>query len=319
MINKILRITSFGVRNVFADRKVKSNLNIELNSTNSGEFIFCFFGEFGYGLTTWLPFLNQVSINTGIKLKTCGLNGSSVFFSNFSDNHTEISIKSLNMMGNDRGHGEIYQVYRSVRKRFPKEKIIFPTVGITINGTEWKNTSLHMNFDFRCGNFINLPPLPSQDNCTEPNGRKKVVINIKDYHNWGNDAIRNYYTEEDLLKIVRRHSEDDIFINYPSLPREDSSSGYFRVNLPKAPNIVQASSIYKNCKTIGDINKTQIQLLASSDLIYATQGGNAILSILCGKKINIIMRGGFDYPDFTYLEKKLVKTVKIFYEIPHEK
>ena len=316
MFQKLLFVLSHGFFNVQAAKKLRSVQTIQLHEENASDYVFCFFGEFGYGLTTWLPFLNQVSQETNIKMVTCGLNGSTPFFSNFSLHHTELAIKSLDEMGNSAVNGEIHLVYDELRKRFPTQKIIFPTPGITINGRTWLNTNLHIRFNPSCGDFSHLPPLPPAPEKEASNTPRRIVINIKDYHNWQNDAIQNYYTEDDLIRIVEHHQEDEIFLNYPSLPKEDSSSGYFTVKLPQGLNIHSSYSIYDGCESIGDINKKQIELLASADVVYATQGGNAILSLLCAKEIKIIMRGGFDYPDFTYLGKKLNKKVDIFFELP---
>ena len=312
----ILFILQHGIKNTWAAKRMRSVRRVDLSQKSIDQHLFCFFGEFGYGLTTWLPYLNQVSEESGIQFRTCGLPGSTPFFSNFSKEHTEIQIKSLDEIGNSATQGDTFRVYKEIRKHFPSGSIILPTPGIEINGVKWKNTNLHIKFDRSCGNFTKLPPLPEQSKIAENNNPRRVVINIKDYHNWQNDAIQNYYTEDDLKRIVQHHKNDEIFINYPSLPREDSSSGYFTVDIPFGQNTTSAEEIYRGCSTIGEINERQIELLASADLIYATQGGNAVLSILCGKEINIIMRGGMDYPDFTYLGEKLKKQVQIFFELP---
>lgn len=316
MFQKFLFALNHGFNNVRVAKKVRSNRTIELTHENKAEYVFCFFGEFGYGLTTWLPFLNQVSRETNIKMTTCGLSGSAPFFSNFSINHTELNTKSLDEMGNSAVNGKISKLYREIKKRFPSQKVIFPTPGIKLNGRTWRNTTLHMKFDAACGDFRGLPSLRQPSETVGSKSSRRIVINIKDYHNWQNDAIQNYYTEEDLMKIVKNHQDDEIIFNYPSLPKEDSSSGYFSVHLPSGPNIKSSESVYEGCQSIGDINEKQIALLSSADVVYATQGGNAILSILCAKEIKIIMRGGFDYPDFTYLGNKLQKKVDIFFELP---
>jgi hypothetical protein len=113
----ILFILQHGIKNTWAAKRMRSVRRVDLSQRSMDQHLFCFFGEFGYGLTTWLPYLNQVSEESGIQFRTCGLPGSTPFFSNFSKEHTEIQIKSLDEMGNSATQGDTFRVYKEIRNR----------------------------------------------------------------------------------------------------------------------------------------------------------------------------------------------------------
>jgi len=64
---------------------------ILLDADDAAKCRFCFMGEFGYELVSWLPYLLFLKRKLGIPIRTMGRVGSSVFYY-FSDDHIELDI-----------------------------------------------------------------------------------------------------------------------------------------------------------------------------------------------------------------------------------
>ncbi|MEN9394980.1 MAG: hypothetical protein RL362_1201, partial [Bacteroidota bacterium] len=113
-----------------------------INIDNYREFRFAFFGELGYGLICFFPFLYYVTKREGIKLKTIGLKGSVPFFDDFSCDHIELDIQQ----GDCWGSRELFWNFK-LRKSC-SEYLIFPDDNTNLNlfNLKWIHTKLSTNF-----------------------------------------------------------------------------------------------------------------------------------------------------------------------------
>jgi hypothetical protein len=288
MIKNILK----RIKSKYIQKTVTEFIKIDRHEID--DFRFVFVGELGYGLISWMPFMNYISKSKDIKFKTLGLIGSGAFFSDFSKDHFEIDCIQGDMWGVNM-HKIIADKYRN----FEKLVFISNKIKLEIIDIEWKFRDIHIDFK----NNIHYLPLDFEIIKTHKDVLEYVVINIKSYYNWGNSAIKNFYQFSEILEIIDFYYPMKVILNNPKLPSEETNE-YFEVEtalkriIDSRNNVITSDNLYKECQNIGEINVRQISLLKGAHSIFACQGGNAVLSIFCNKKTRVLMRGGFDYPDY---------------------
>lgn len=271
---------------------------------------FAFFGEFGYGLQCWQPYLKHLKTKEIGPIRTAGPIGSSPFYS-FSDDHLELDAPFLDSWGTIR---ELV----AVRDAMP-ERMIAPSNELprhlNVCGIEWRHGDIHCDLPNE-----NYSPLELEsDNYDRVTPEAYVVVNIKDYYNWGNAAIKNFYGPVDLAEIGRyclKHDFTLVLNRFPSEP-EDSSSYFALDPLQHLKTLgvrtLDMAVLYGKVNNASERNRLQINCLVNAERVFATQGGNAPLSIICNRHVSIIMRGGFDYPDFMFLSKVYSSNVDVAY------
>ncbi len=308
---------AYGRENLRAEKIISSNLNVD----SIENVLFVFIGEFGYGMLAWLPFLNFLSKEYDKPFHTCGLPGSSIFFAPFSASHTEVNLGNLDMMGNEARNGKLNQALKTIQQCAPKKKIVFPHKDIRICGHPWINNNIHEQYDTNSGTFKGYEKIRFKEHEEAinqiTNGDEYIVVNIKNYFNWGSDAIKNFYTAEDIKSIAAAHPKNRILLNFPAIPKEDFNVYFEPPEITGFKNIVPASAVYSNCNGLNSVNARQVELFRGASQIYSTQGGNSVFAIVFSgtqTQIKILMRGGFDYPDYMYLKNKLNRSVRIAYE-----
>lgn len=266
---------------------------------------FGFFGELGYGLSVWWPYLNYISAEFNIKLKTIGLPGSKVFVKEFSKDHIEIEIPQGDMWG-DKTNLTDFNIQDQAVLPSQKGKI-------TIEGKEWVTNSMHVFYDDRYYKILNF-----SNSALVSSFKDFIVINIKNHYNWGNTSIQNFYLKEDIVQICETYKDCKIYLNAPKFWKEPYTI-YFDSNfndlIKKYDNLVSLDEEYSKCKNYNEVNLMQISILQNASIVFATQGGNAVLSILCNPNVKILMRGGEDYPDYVSLARIKKSKIKIGYEV----
>jgi hypothetical protein len=272
---------------------------------------FGFFGEFGYALASWLPYLNYLSSRLDSPLKTCGPIGSEPFYY-FSSDHLEVACKPLDMWGDACDILPLRRVFT--------EKLVCPANWyprtLSVCGIPWSNPELHGAYStdaYRPLNFQQepIPQLPTQ----------YVVINVKDYHNWKGYQIPNYYNAKELECIadICEQTNTPLVLNRFPAPREEANDDIHEPIvtpvLLRKPQVIDMRGLYEQVSSLAERNVLQIRLLRHAKHILSCQGGNAYLAILLNKSVDVLMRGGFDYPDIHFLAKMYDCTVKLSYSI----
>lgn len=280
---------------------------------------FGFFGELGYGLISFFPYLKHLAENVGLPFSTIGMKGSSPFF-NFSANHIELPIAQGDGWG-DRKQALAARRYisRNTNLYIPinsaSRKFRFSTTE-----SEWLYPAIHrdctldanyseLNYEFR-------HQIASKLNATGP----YEILNVKSHYNWGTTEIPNFYTSAEIKRLSDLSSARGrkLYLNRFPAPVEPGNLPAPDLNVDKlidGTNILDLAPIYAGIDDLSLKNELQISLLNSASHIYASQGGNAALSIIAGKSVSVLMRGGEDWPDYKSLSSRYKSQVEIVYEI----
>jgi len=271
---------------------------------------FGFFGEFGFGLALWLPYLNYLKSRGLAPIKTCGPVGSRPFYY-FSDDHLELPVPTLNGWGDEK-------TLLSVRKQI-KERLVCPSSGIErslrVDDEQWlsnelKRRSPMQNYAVLRFDSEPLPELP----------RRYCVVCVKDYYNWANTEIRNFYTADDLCgiaEICAKHGTCCVLNRFPE--QRDNFNIYTDAEIvteevKRLPNVIDLADVYAKLPEASARNSFQLRALRHSQLVFGSQGGNGILALTVAPASAILMRGGFDYPTLDFLRSVYARPCSIAYE-----
>lgn len=273
---------------------------------------FGFFGEFGYGLIGWQPYLNFLA-DQNIPIKSMGLTGSTPFW-NFSQDHIEVDLPQGD------GWGEPKISLNAMKYLSKKEILVVPDSFsyrlINVSGHQWVSNSLHKSISNQNYLPLNLRNEKKLDLC----GECYAVVNVKNYFNWGLTDIPNFYLDHEYEKIYEFCSAQGMLLVLNRFPSaSENSSTYFEESyidtLAGRDNVVDMAEHYSKVDTQASRNLMQISLLQNAKHVFATQGGNAVLTLICSPDITILMRGGHDYPDYVSLSRLYGRKCEIIYEI----
>lgn len=269
-----------------------------------------FSGELGYALFGLLPYLNFIKSSREIDLVTFGSEGSAAFFK-FSDHHVELGKGATSSWGTMAG---AMRFRKHARFRDP----IFVPVEwfarrLRVEGyPEWESNKLHVRHsDYEAWRLPNLTAsegmkLPETVNHLP--GGKYCVVNIKDYLTWGNTYVANWYEERDLtwilqlcerqgLRIVANRSPVAADDDEPTVPQS------FLQAFLDHPLVYDMSIEYSEL-SVSEGNLLQLKVLEGATHVWATQGGNAFLAMMCNSSVSVLMKGGADYEDYRFFSTK---------------
>src|SRR5262249_30235444 len=112
--------------------------DLDITAEEASNHVFCFAGEFGYELVSWLPYLLHLKRHVGCRLVTYGRPGSSVCYG-FSDEHREFGVGVVGDMWGD------IPTYRLLQDELGGKPIVFPRVNrnIRVAGHPWGMRDIH--------------------------------------------------------------------------------------------------------------------------------------------------------------------------------
>jgi hypothetical protein len=281
------------------------------------EFRYGFFGELGYGLIGWLPYLKYLSQHIG-PIKTVGLPGTKPFWE-FSSDHIEVSIEQADMWGN-RSSGLL-----AAELLDGSEYLVAPVTAsgykaydFAVSGHAWRSLELHRNITGE--NYSSLTftqaPLEHLNFVRKP----FVVINVKNYFNWGNTDIPNLYTADDIADIISVSGSRGLSVVLNRFPASRESTNIYLEDdylqgVLMGSNVIDMMPIYAGLESIADRNRLQTNAISNAEHVFASQGGNAVLALMCNKSVTVLMRGGYDYPDYTSLARLYGSDLDLIYEV----
>ncbi len=298
--------------------KYDPNLAINISKEEASNSVFCFLGEFGYEMISWIPYLLYLKQELNIKLTTVSRKGSRTFYY-FSDEHIEVDQSLIGDMWGNPNHYALFQ-----EKLLPK-KLIHPGPdfinrrNIIIEGIEWTNKNIHTIINTRNYSI----PVYSNINDELPFKIKKpyVVINNKFFRQWFNkyQAPINYFDREDLQELKTLLHSYGFSIVYNHFVEQTSSDQFSTLD---DENIFgnDSSSIclnnYYSKISIEERNRLQLSVYNSAEFVIGPQGGNLYLPSLCRKNLWMLMRDG-EYLDYLEFGRLYGIQINSFYEPIH--
>lgn len=293
---------------------------VDISPKEAEDAIFCFAGEFGYEIISWIPYLLFLRNKLGIKLKTLSRPGSAPLYY-FSGDHTELDASDI---GDVWGHPT---KYAAIAARFPDRLLIYPGPDIInrrqiiVGGYEWTTKYIHTKIDKR--NY-ELPDYSDID-AELPFGfdRPFVVINNKYFLQWRDkyDKPVNFLSPEELqdirdcllsagFAVVYNHFKEKTFTD---VHLELKDRGIFGGNVDYTYDM---RDFYSRENDLGMRNQIQISMYNRAAFVIGVQGGNVYLPALCEKDILMLMRHG-DYVDYSEFARLFDIRMELFYEGRH--
>lgn len=274
---------------------------------------FCFVGEFGNEMASWIPYLLFLKKKLKIKINTIGRPGSRIFYY-FSDNHIEVNPEDIGYVWGEKS------VYQQLEKRFPRLRLIYPYGDqmtcqreITVGGYSWMNRNIHKPIIKK--NYS--PPNYSSVRVELPFVTKKpiVIINNK-YYVESSLFPTNYYNPNELTKLRDLFHRHGFFVVYNRFIEKTGVDEHLNLNdsaIFSVKNTFDMTNFYNYESDPENRNLVQISLFNSAKYIIGVQGGNIYIPAILGKEIYMLMRQG-EYIDYKELEKLYHATINTFYE-----
>lgn len=279
---------------------------------------FCFLGEFGYELISWLPYLLYLKRERKLRLRTVGRPGSSVFYT-FSDEHVEVEASLIGTVWGDPA------AYAQLRRRWPGELLVHPGRDlinrriIRVDGAEWTTRNIHApirltHYALLDGSHIApWSPLP---------GRPIVVINNKYFVQWPDVYSHpvNYFDRESLTALRDFLTGRGYGVVYNHFVERTAVDEHLALDdqgiFGEAADTYDLSDDYRRAATPANRNRLQWSVYRAASLVIGPQGGNMYLPAISRKPLVILMRAG-EYIDYTELGRIYGVPVEVFYEPRH--
>lgn len=306
----------FGQKIIDTLRFKKRNNAPKIKFSDVDGYYLGFFGEFGYEMVSWLPYLTYLKQVKNLTFKTAGREGSSVFYKNISSEHIEISNEYI---GDSFGE---YDKICAIEEKY-NIKLIAPSNEITpsdflICGVSWDNKNIHDVIDTR---HYATPVFDTQDNLEflkdTGNYNGVLTINNKNHYNWNYTLVKNFFDESELFKLIDYFTQKNwlVIYNNPNKLFVEELSNYVDENYNLSHitnNFIDLNNI--KFASIDERNKSQIECWQKSDLVIGVHGGSVYIPAILGKKQYVLMRKG-DYIDFTELNRVFGADISCFYEV----
>jgi hypothetical protein len=289
--------------------------DLDLTAREASERVFCFAGEFGYELISWLPYLLDLKRHVDLRLVTYGRPGSKVFY-NFSDEHHEFGVGVVGNMWGD------LATYAALQASLGARPFVFPRAkrNIRVEGRSWRTRDIHKEIP----NDAYYEPLDySSIRLPTPFRfeRPFVVLNNKFTAEWGGPPT-NFFGREELIAlrefligrgyaVVYNHFREKTRTN-KELGFDLDDSGIFGA----IEYTYDLSDEYRRTNDIGERNRMQLSIYNQAAFVVAPQGGSCYLPAICRRDLVMLMRIG-DYIDYRELGRVYGVRVDVFYEVPH--
>lgn len=272
-----------------------------------------FYGEFGFFLVNWLPYLNYIK-QQGIHLKTVGPVGSAPFYY-FSDDHIELDCPhSAVSFGTKKGNAYIQTKIDEI--------LVAPCKSHSPN-VSYHDIKFLCNKTHATPNRKNYcPPKiggndPSIAIFPELKPDTYVVISNKTYVNWGID-MENYFKADEverLIDLITSYNLHVVFNNYGDNDANDltAEKAANKINANQKKGIYSAQEAYSTDRTVK--NEQQIALLKNAKFLVSVQGGGSYLASIFGKPNYVLQRAGMDYNNLKTLSENYNTKLRMFYHV----
>lgn len=290
---------------------------INITAKEASVSYFCFAGEFGFEIVSWIPYLLFLKKKLGITLRTISRPGSNVFYY-FSDEHHELESTDIDFIWGDPDK------YKEIEKRFSGKRLVYPygsklTISkqeISVEGYKWENKDIHAVISER--NYLKPSYSHVKDTLPFVTSRPIVVINNKYVLESGLKPI-NFYSRDDLVTFKNFLISRGYFVVYNRFIEKTAVDKFLPLrdkDIFIGENCFDMRKYYLKVKALEQRNRTQISLFNWAAFVLAVQGGNVYLPAVCGKDIFLLMRMGV-YLDYQELSRLYKFNLEAFYEPRH--
>jgi hypothetical protein len=286
--------------------------DLDLSKAEAEARVFCFAGEFGYEIISWLPYLHYLKRELGVRLRTCGRPGSSVLYP-FSDEHLEFGPGKTGQMWGE------FETYEEIRAELSLPELIHPRKRrrIVVAGAQWLVTGIHERIPEE--NYVRLDYGSVRDPLPFDLERPVIVINNKFYTQWGMDRPVNSFYRDDLIELrdyLLGRGYAVVYNHFRELTRSEKQLVHRDHDLfGTVPHTVDLNDHYGTADAL-ERNRAQISLYNRAELVIAPQGGSVYLPAVARRPLLILMRKG-EYLDYTELGRIYEVEVDVFYEVRH--
>lgn len=281
---------------------------------------FCFAGEFGYELISWVPYLRFLHHRLGIPLRTASRPGSSVFYA-FSSDHVELDPNAIGACWGD------LTSYAAVARRFRGQTLVHPGMQkncvsqahIEVEGHTWRTKDIHRPIElthYERLDFSDIAPWsPIAD-------RPIVVINNKYFVQWADryDRPVNYLDPEALRELRGLLTAKGYGVVYNHFVEQTATDEHLELAdtgiFGGDAATFDMRSRYHAGMSPGERNRLQLSLYRAAELVIGPQGGNLYLPVACRRPFMMLMRSG-DYIDYLELARVYEVEMEAFYEPRH--
>lgn len=281
--------------------------------------VFGFFGELGYGLVQYFPFLNFLSSRLERPIVTASVQGSTPFF-NFSANHIELDVVPQGAY-----LGQIDDIVRASQALEQGLELYAPhrrlgNVYLPQIPARWEPSmiersnldfSAYKNLEYGLNEVVEIDSILDE---LEP----YVVVSLKRHFNWGNPDIPKFYSPEEVSRIVEVANGRGfhVLLNQFPAPIEETSTSASQFDfsiVEDLPGVTNLAEIYSD--NLSTNNTWQMRLLRRASHVFASQGGGGYLASICNPSVTILMRGGLDWPLFQSVFKRYESSGELIYEL----
>lgn len=295
---------------------------------------FAFFGELGFGILAYFPYLNHLA-STGLRLKTVSYPGLNPLFY-FSNSHVELDIEPRDGWCSQRQALEIAPELRQLGAPIymptsEQEKNL--TVETPVGNSTWGYRSVHAIRPTEA-DFLPLK-IPET---TNPRIREEVarlgkywVVNQKDYNQWAPShgkahealPVLNTYSSKEINFLAKKALDSDVTLVVNRSPvRATSFEAGLRI--PEVGHrgvrgVIEAADFYCDFDSPNLQMEFQLHLLRNSAHVFAAQGGNSYLAALVAPKMTVLLRGGWDYANLINMSLDYGCDIDAVYELASSK
>ena len=295
---------------------------------------FAFFGELGFGILAYLPYLNHLS-STGVEVHTVSYPGIGPLFY-FSNSHFELDLEPRDGWCSQR------QALRIAPKLGQLGGPIFmPTseqektvsVETPVGDSSWRYKSVHAIRRLE-SDFLPLQiPETTNSRIREAVGKlgNYWVVNQKDHNQWAplhgaaHEAypVLNTYSSEEINCLAKeaQHSDITLVINRSPVRATSFEAGLRipEVELGGIQGVIEAVDFYRDFDSPNLQMEFQLHLLRNAGHVFASQGGNSYLAGLVARKMTVLLRGGWDYANLLNMAKDYECEIDAVYELANSK
>lgn len=263
--------------------------SVDVTAAEARELIFCFGGEFGYELLSWLPYLRFLAHDAGLPLRTCSRPGSRLLY-DFSEDHIEVPFR---WRPDQNGTEESARAFRAMFG----DRAVFPASGgrkvvqdFRVGGYRWEHQDVHARLTAQ--NYRIYEPEARVASFLSTDA-PVAVINNKDFDNWfaTDPQLRESFDASMLRRLRDALHAAGFFVVYHRFdePVPENRFPLDDAGIFDAPFTLDMREVYAGEEPEA-VMRLQMELYSAASLAICPQGGNSFLPIMSRTRAMILSK-----------------------------